>query len=217
MDLQFFDRAQEVHVLERRLPHWSQAGAVCFMTYRTADSLPKPVVARCIAERDELLKKHGIPPGDDWSLHLDRLPPEVRGPIRWGVSKLWDLSLDQCHGQCVLKRPELSKIVADNLLHLDGKDDYDLTDFVVMPNHVHVLAAFKTESAMLARATAWRRYQARQINKALGISGHFWQDDVFDHLVRSLEQFEYYRRYIADNPVQARLKPGEFVHYSKKL
>ena len=88
-------------------------------------------------------------------------------------------------------------------------------DFVVMPNHVHVLASFHAPESMLKRAAAWRRYQAREINRVLGESGHFWQEDGFDHLVRSPEQFEHYRRYIANNPIKARLKSGKYVLYSK--
>ena len=216
MDLQFFDPSQEFSVLERRLPHWAQAGTICFMTWRTADSLPKQVVERCLREREQLLRQHGIDPDADWRQALERLVPALCGQLRWIISERWDHALDECHGQCVLKRPELAKIVADNLLHLD-RQEYELTDFVVMPNHVHVLAAFKTDEAMLSRAAAWRRYEARQINKILGSSGHFWQEDIFDHLVRRPEQFDYFRQYIAANPIRAKLRTGEYVLYSKKL
>jgi hypothetical protein len=33
--------------------------------------------------------------------------------------------------------------------------------------------------------------------------------------VRSVEQFDYYRRYIAENAMRARLKADEFIHWSK--
>jgi REP-associated tyrosine transposase len=55
------------------------------------------------------------------------------------------------------------------------------------------------------------------LNRELGSSGRFWQQDGFDHLVRSVEQFEALRRYIAANPKKARLQKGEFLHYSKDL
>ncbi len=58
-------------------------------------------------------------------------------------------------------------------------------------------------------------FTATKINRLLGRTGRFWQQDGFDHLVRSQEQYEYLRKYIANNPVQAGLKPGEFVHYAK--
>jgi hypothetical protein len=38
--------------------------------------------------------------------------------------------------------------------------------------------------------------------------------EQFDRLVRGPDRFEGYRRYIAANPERARLRPGEFRHYS---
>ena len=56
-----------------------------------------------------------------------------------------------------------------------------------------------------------------QINKRLGQRGEFWQVDQFDHLIRSPEQFEHYRRYIAENPRRANLQAGTFPHFQKQL
>ncbi len=114
----------------------------------------------------------------------------------------------------MLRQPELAKVVAESLQKFDG-DRYELTDFVVMPNHVHLLAAFPNEEAMLKQCENWKHYQAVQINREIGSSGRFWQQDGFDHLVRSPEQFEHFRRYIADNPSKARLSAGEFIVWSK--
>ncbi|MBI3823733.1 MAG: transposase [Planctomycetes bacterium] len=90
-------------------------------------------------------------------------------------------------------------------------------DFVVMPNHVHMLAAFPDQKAMLAQCESWKHFTAVPINRRLGRKGRFWQQDAFDHLVRSEEQFWYLRDYIANNPVQAGLRPSEYMHYSKPL
>jgi type I restriction enzyme R subunit len=116
----------------------------------------------------------------------------------------------------VLLRPELARIVADSLRHFDG-DRYDLTDFVVMANHVHVLVAFHDEQSLLAQCESWKRFTATRINQVLKRQGRFWQQDDFDHLVRSLEQFNHLRRYIAENPERANLKADEYLHFSKSL
>ena len=84
-----------------------------------------------------------------------------------------------------------------------------------MPNHVHVLAAFPTEEAMLAQCESWKHYMARQINGVLGRKGRFWEQDAFDHLVRSPDEFDRLRRYIADNPRCASLRAGDCLHYRK--
>jgi REP-associated tyrosine transposase len=110
----------------------------------------------------------------------------------------------------------VESIVADSLLHFDG-DRYDVTDFVVMPNHLHLIAAFPSEELLLKQCEGWKRFTAREIQKRLARQGEFWQVDQFDHLVRSEQDFAKYRKYIAGNPKKAGLEAGAYVHFSKKL
>ena len=84
---------------------------------------------------------------------------------------------------------------------------------VVMPTHVHLLAAFATAEMMKEQCDSWLHYTARQINRQIGGKGKFWQQEPFDHLVRTVGQYEYLRRYIADNPCKAGLKPGEYLYH----
>ncbi|MCC9641081.1 transposase [Rhodopirellula sp. JC740] len=109
----------------------------------------------------------------------------------------------------------IAEIVAKSLLHFDGSR-YEMGDFVIMPNHVHLLATFPTERDMRKQAASWMRFTARQINVRLGTSGHFWQQEPFDHLVRSSEQYEMLRNYIADNPKKAGLTTGNFLHHRRE-
>ena len=84
-----------------------------------------------------------------------------------------------------------------------------------MPNHVHVLAQFPNEGQLKARCRAWKHYTALEINQHLHFSGRFWQVESFDHLVRSPEQFAYFRDYIFRNGPSAGLKPGEYRYYRR--
>ena len=106
--------------------------------------------------------------------------------------------------------------MANSLQHFDG-DRYELTDFVVMPNHVHVLVAFPDDESLLKQCESWKHFTATKINRLLGCCGRYWEQDGFDHLLRSDIQFEYLRDYITKNPVKARLKADEFPHFSKNL
>ncbi|MBC8350622.1 MAG: transposase [Planctomycetes bacterium] len=81
----------------------------------------------------------------------------------------------------------------------------------MMPNHVHILVAFRDAEQMLKQCESWKQFTARRINARLKTTGRFWQPDAFDHLVRTEEQFGYLRKYIADNPARARLAAGEFT------
>ena len=96
-------------------------------------------------------------------------------------------------------------------MHFDG-ERYRMGDFIVMPNHVHLMAAFADPDSMRAQFDSWTHFTAVQINRSIGEKGRFWQQEPFDHLVRSVEQYDYLRRYIAENPVKANPKPGEYLY-----
>lgn len=134
--VQVFDPKQDVSIITRQLPHWSQAGTISFITWRTWDSLPKHVVQAWESDRDAWLVSQGITPSRAWQTVVQSLTPFQRIEYRRRLSERWNGQLDDCHGQCVLRRPELATILANSLLFFDG-DRYELTDFIVMPNHVH--------------------------------------------------------------------------------
>jgi putative transposase len=118
--------------------------------------------------------------------------------------------------ESVLREPSLAAIVADSLQHFDG-ERYHLGDFVVMPNHVHLLVCLLGTTEIEAQSTSWKKYSAGEINDRLSRRGRFWQEESFDHLVRSAEQFEHLKRYIATNPERARLTPGEYLHWVRPM
>jgi putative transposase len=208
-----FDPEQELLIHEHCRLHWSQAGAVVFVTFRTHDSIPREVIERWDREKREWLRLRGKDSGQHWSVIIPTLPEPDRADFQQAFDRCRHGFLDSCHGCCLLKRPDLAQIVADSLLHFDGQR-YRMGDFVVMPNHVHLLAVFPTAHAMTAQCASWLHYTAFRINHAIGEKGELSQEEPFDHLVRSPEQYEHLRRYIADNPHKAGLKPGEY-HYRR--
>src|SRR3989442_1534941 len=111
-ELQFFDPKQDYAVCWKCLPHWAQAGAAVFITWRTKDSILAPIRRRFERERNELLQQPGIDPTTDWKSAVLKLPLEIRQRVQWDLFERWDAMLDACHGACVLRTPELSKIVA---------------------------------------------------------------------------------------------------------
>ena len=165
-DLQYFDPDADHTMAWKKLPHLAQAGTLCFVTWRTADSLPKEAIERHAKEREELLRQHQIDPGNNWKASLAQLKPAVRAQVYWSLFNAWDNELDNASGACVLRNPELSRIVMDSLLHFDN-DRYFLTDAVIMPNHVHLIAAFRDEEALLSQCTSWKHFTGTMINRRL--------------------------------------------------
>jgi len=205
-----YDPKREITVSEHCRPHWSQAGSIVFLTFRTHDSIPREVIARWEREKWDWLRKRGAHAAT-LAEALASLSSIQRRDFHVTFNRCREDYLDTCQGLCPLRQPDLAKIVADSLLHFDGQR-YRLGDFVVMPNHVHLLAVFPSEDAMRKQCDSWLHYTAVQLNRALQSRGSFWQEEPFDHLVRSPQQYEYLRMYIADNPEKAGLKPGEYLY-----
>ena len=208
---ELFDPTTEFSIHEHCRPHWSQTGAVVFITFRTADSIPKEVLQRWEREKGDWLIKHGIAYDRHWSEILLTLDTKLRTQFKKTFNRHREDFLDTCQGTCVLERRELAQIVYDSLLHFDGQR-YRMGDFVVMPNHVHLLCVFASEEALGTQCDSWLHYTAYRINTKIEGKGKFWQQEPFDHLVRSPEQYEYLRKYIADNGIKAGLREDQYLH-----
>jgi REP element-mobilizing transposase RayT len=87
-----------------------------------------------------------------------------------------------------------------------------------MPNHVHLLITPQVDVQNLRQKL--KGATARQANKRLMRTGHsFWQDESYDRLPRSAEEFQRIERYIVQNPVRAGLAstPQQYSWSSSRL
>jgi type I restriction enzyme R subunit/putative DNA methylase len=88
---------------------------------------------------------------------------------------------------------------------------YSVHAFVVMSNHVHLLFTPSTDVPRIMRGL--KGVTAYRANQVLGRKGQrFWQDESFDHWVRSGIEFDRIVSYIEFNPVKAGLVelPGDW-------
>ena len=179
----------------RHLPHWRQAGATYFVTFRLVDSLPQSKLIELAAWRDEWEKRKPPPRTDAASQELAR-----------GVMQRVEAWLDQGMGDCILRDRATAMTVANSMHHFDGQR-YELGAYVVMPNHVHLLVRpFDPDQQSLETILqSWKQFTANQINKALGRSGPLWQQESFDRIVRDEEHLYRCLQYIGSNAARAKL------------
>ncbi len=213
MQWELFDPDEDVRITAGRLPHWFQPGRMYFVTFRTNDSLPAAFAKLWWRRRNDWLCRQGIDPGSPaWSIQFAALPAALRRQYHSEFTEVILERLDLGYGECVLERPSLRQFVVEGLFYFH-EQRYVLTDFVVMPNHVHLLVGLLGTTDILAQCESWKKNMALRINRALERRGRFWHEESFDHLVRSVEHFEHLRRYIADNPHKAGLQPDEYHHW----
>jgi len=162
---------------ERRLPHWDTVGEPAFVTFRLHGSLP--------AHR--VFPPHSLAVSGKAFVAMDRL-------LDGGAS-----------GPLYLRDREIAELMVGALQYGEHQlHRYRLHAFVVMPNHVHLLV---TPNVM---ANQWlaplKGFTAYRANEWLGTHGQaFWQEESYDHLIRSATEFDRVRAYIEQNPVSAGL------------
>jgi len=104
-------------------------------------------------------------------------------------------------------------VVLSHCLHDHGTKLW-MHGVVVMPDHVHMV--FTPMSDEEARSfglaeimSGIKGASAHAINCALGRRGHVWQDESFDHILRSDESAREKVEYICGNPVRKGLAQNE--------
>jgi putative transposase len=114
-------------------------------------------------------------------------------------------------------------IVLQHCLHDQGSK-LRMYAAVVMPEHVHLLLTPLRDDQgwpyplrnllKLIKGTS-----ARSVNKFLGQEGPVWQEESFDHVLRSWESFEEKREYIRQNPVRRLLveRPEDIRGYGTRV
>ena len=164
------------------LPHFEAGAVPQHICFRLADSLPR-----------ELLLQ--------WKEELQRLAENDRETER---RRRIDAALDRGYGACWLRQSEVATLVRGALLRFDGTR-YRLHEWVIMPNHVHVLATPLHGFSLSSIVHSWKSYTAKQANKVLKRQGEFWQKDYFDRFIRDEEHYQATAEYIHRNPVMAGL------------
>ena len=160
----------------RRLPHISETDQPVFLTWRLHDSLPP----------HRAFPANALNSGQAFAA-MDRLLDEA------------------CDGPLYLRQPAVADMMVEAIQYNARiLGHYVLHAFVIMPNHVHLLA---TPAVVLPKLTkSLKGITAKRANEMLGLTGSpFWQEESFDHLVRREREFEKIRNYIEGNPVRAGL------------
>ena len=164
--LLFLDKRSYVGITRGRLPHWSQQGRALFVTFRLTDSLPQNRLDELARMKQEWLDTHPLP----WS---DDTLSEYEHKILVQVNK-W---LDAGYGSCILQRHDIRQVVTDALRFYDEKQ-YKLWAYVVMPNHVHLVASPIGDGNVMKPVGNAKRYSATMINRMQGRLGHLWQREL---------------------------------------
>ena len=162
------------------LPHFDNGEAVQFITFRLYDSVPEHIINQW---KSDLNWRESIAADSKETIEL---------------YKRIELYTDADHGQCFLKDKRIERLVEDALLYFD-QQRYELYEWRIMPNHVHLLCKVYPGWNLDKIVHSWKSYTSHKANNILNRTGQFWMEDYYDRYIRDEAHFLNTVKYIRNN------------------
>jgi putative transposase len=121
------------------------------------------------------------------------------------TSRTWE-------SRAIFKTAPSCEIFVESLEHYRDQGAYQLHEFVLMPDHFHLLLTPGVDVALERAVQFIKGGSAKAIRDRLSFRFPVWQRGFSDHRIRDLADYESHVLYIAQNPVKRRLttKPDEY-------
>jgi putative transposase len=108
-------------------------------------------------------------------------------------------------GRRLLQSERNADLLVEVLRSLVAERRFELHDFVIMPDHLHLLLTVFDEMTIEKAMQLIKGRFSYRLAHELGHKGEVWQRGFTEVQVMNRESFEKHREYIARNPVKAGL------------
>jgi putative transposase len=108
-------------------------------------------------------------------------------------------------GLGIFQVEQWARVFLKNLYHYRRSEDYLLHEFVLMPNHFHLLITPLAETTLEKAMQLIKGGSAFKLKEAGRKKGNIWQRGFTDRRVRDVGEYQACREYIFQNPVKAGL------------
>ncbi|MGA2690421.1 MAG: transposase [Candidatus Korobacteraceae bacterium] len=115
-------------------------------------------------------------------------------------------------GRALLQSERNATLFVDVLRSYAREGKFKVHDFVVMPDHVHLLITLSDQLTIEQAMQLIKGRFSYRVKKEHGYSGEVWQRGFWELRVEDQDSFARHREYIAQNPVRKGLvdTPDEF-------
>jgi putative transposase len=111
---------------------------------------------------------------------------------------------------------QLAELLVKTLFHYRDEQKYLLHEFVIMPDHLHLILT--PNDITLERAVQFIKGGYSHAVGQTGRKREIWQKGFTDHRIRDAGDYQKHREYIHQNPVHARLclQPQQYTYSSAR-
>lgn len=114
-------------------------------------------------------------------------------------------------GDYMVQYTPIGKVAKKHLLEIEKHyPNIKIDNWVIMPNHIHILLQIKEQINPLPTVTAsydipnvigkYKAGVSRDVGNAFMHSGKLWQSSYYDHVIRGEEDYQNIWQYISGNP-----------------
>jgi len=109
----------------------------------------------------------------------------------------------------ILTSREVAEILIDEWQDSHNRHGWAIGRYVIMPDHLHFFCSAELDGKALPTfMQAWKQWTSKRIVRELKFSRKIWQEEFFDHVLRSSESYSQKWDYVKENPVRAGLVSG---------
>ena len=122
-----------------------------------------------------------------------------------GRPRTFFVSSGTAGGRSLFQTERMAELFIDILRSQMRSGKMTIHEFVVMPNHIHILITLPGEMSLEKAIQLIKGSFSYRTSKELGFRGEIWQRGFSDVRIVDELSFEEHRAYIANNPVKAGL------------
>jgi len=118
--------------------------------------------------------------------------------------------------QAIFRDAERARLIVAVLQDNRGKGRFLLHEFVVMPDHIHLLLTPAPEVSLEKAVQFIKGGLSFRVKKELGFRDEVWKQSFTERRIKDTADYDHHRVYIRMNPVRARLAsaPEEYAYSS---
>jgi len=120
-------------------------------------------------------------------------------------SRTFFVTTKAVNGRSLLQSERMANLFIDVLRRYVAERRFKVNDFVVMPNHVHLLLTLDETISVEKAVQLIKGNFSYRVKKEFGFPGEVWQRGFSDFRINDRESFLKHREYIDNNPVKAGL------------
>ena len=110
------------------------------------------------------------------------------------------------HRRSILASEKAAKILTEEWRSAHDRHGWAIGRYVIMPDHVHFFCSAELDAKSLpVFMQAWKQWTSKRMARELNFAGTIWQEEFFDHVLRSTESYSQKWDYVRENPVRAGL------------